>query len=138
MTVQNLQATQAHEQSTVTTTSFEGVEYCLGPATAQKISFQPSRPWNGFFGGLKGDLCACTVIDYYKDHFDKEDIAIITSEFTRRDDVWTPAFLEGEASCYHEIATESCLQYDTSQQSSYSKGPKVRNYALRKMGFTFF
>ena len=138
MTVQNFRAMKTHEQSAVTITSFGGIEYYLGPATAQIISIRPSRPSDGFFGSLKGDLRACTVIDHYKDDFNKDDIAVVSSEFAQRDDVWTPAFLEGEASSYYEIATESCLQYDTSQQWSYSRSPKVRDYELRKMGFTFF
>ena len=137
-TVQHFQAMQAHGQNTTTITSFGGIEYYLDPAAAQAISFQTPRPSNGFFDSLKGDLHACTVIDYLRDHFNEEDLAAISSDFALRDDVWTPAFLEGEASCHYEIATESCLQYDTSQQSSYSKRPKAPNYALRKMGSTFF
>ena len=118
--VPNIQAMQTHGQGITTITSFggiEGIEYYLDPAAAQVISFRPSRP-SDIFGSLQGDLCACTVVNYSKDHFDKENLAAISSEFALRDDVWTQAFLEGEISCHYEFVAENCLQYDTSQQPS--------------------
>ena len=133
----SIQAAQAHGQGTTIITTFEGIEYCLDPAAAQVISFKPSRPSDGFFSSLNEDLRPCTVINYSKDQPNKKELNAIISKTALHDDVWTPAFLEGETNCSHEIAREDCLQYNTSQQSSFFNHLKLRNYGLRKMGSIF-
>ena len=137
-TVQTFQLMQAHGHCTRIIMSFGGTHYCLDPAAAQRISFQPSRPSIGLCDSLKEELHACTVIDRFKDHFNQEDLAAISFDLARYDDVWSPPFLEGEAGCCYKTATEIYLQYDTLQQSSYFKRPNLPNYALREMGPTFF
>ena len=103
--VPSIQAAHAHGQITTTFTSFGGIEYYLDPAAAQVISFQPSRPSDGFFGSLKGDLRPCTVVHQSKDYLDKEDLDAFTLDLALHDDVWTPAFSEGKTSCRYEMQT---------------------------------
>ena len=104
-------ATQAQGQRTTIIASFGGIKYYVDPAPVQVISFQPSRPSDGFFSSLNGDLRPCTVIDNSNDHLNKEDLDTITSNLALHDDVWTPAFLEGETSRRHKFAIEcDCLQ----------------------------
>ena len=109
--VRDSQAAQAHGQSTSILAIFGGIRYYVDPAPAQVISFQPSRPSDGFFSSLKGDLRPCTVIDYSNDHFDKHDLDNIISNVALHDDVGTSAFIKGETSCRHQSAIQfDCLQ----------------------------
>ena len=94
--VRHSQATQAQGHSVTTIASFGGIKYYVDPKPAQVISFQPSRPTDGFFGSLNGDLRPCTVIDDSIDHLNMEGLGNIASFFAHYDDVWTSAFLEGE------------------------------------------
>ena len=111
MNVRDSQATQAQGQSTTIFASFGGIKHYVDPAPAQVISFRPSRPSDGFFSSLNGELYPCTVIDNSNDHLNNEDLDTITSNFALHDDVWTPAFLEGETSRSHKLAIEfDCLQ----------------------------
>ena len=109
--VRDSQATEAHGQSTSIIACFKGIKYYVDPAPAQVISFQPSRPSDGFFGSLSEDLRPCTVIDYSKDHIKQQDLDNIISNIAVYDDVWTSAFMEGETSRRHKFAPEfDCLQ----------------------------
>ena len=109
--VRDSQATQAHGQSTSIIASFGGIRYYVDPTPAQIISFQPSRPSDGFSSSLKGDLRPCTVIDYSNDHFNKLDLDNVVSNVALHDDVWTSAFMKGETSRRRQSAIEfGCLQ----------------------------
>lgn len=83
--------------------TFGEIHYYLDQAPAHVISFQPSRPLDGLFRCLKGDVLPCTVIDWSKDQLSKEDLIAIGARCVSHDDVWTPIFLAGETSCRHEI-----------------------------------
>lgn len=114
--VPSIQAAHAHGQITTTITSFGGIDYCLDPAAAQVISFQPSRPSDGFFGSFKGDLRPCTVINQSKDYLDKEDLDAFTFDLAPHEDVWTPTFAEGKTSCRYEM--QSRIAYDMTRLNS--------------------
>ena len=110
--VRNSQAAQAHGQSTsIIIASFGGIQYYVDPTPAKLISFRPSRPSDGFFNSLNGDLGPCTVIDYSNDHLNKQNLDNIISNIALHDDVWTSAFTQGETSRRHQSAIEfDCLQ----------------------------
>ena len=94
-----------HGQNIVAIATFGGIEYYLDQTSAEIITFQPSRPSSGLFSGLNGDLFPCTVINWSKDHFNKEDLDAISAKFALHDDVWTQAFLQSETS-WREIPTQ--------------------------------
>lgn len=97
--MQRLQTTENfrfYEQST--TIVIGEIEYYIDQAPAHVITFQPSRPLDGLSRGLKGDLRPCTVTDWSEDQLNKENLDSISAKFALHDDIWTPAFLEGENS----------------------------------------
>lgn len=98
---------RAYGQCTTVVTTFGGIEYYIDQAPAQVITFQSPRS-DGHFSSLKGDLLPCTVIKWSEDQLDKEDLDATSAKFALHDDVWQPAFLEGETSCRHGIAIENC------------------------------
>ena len=130
--VPSVQATQAHGQSATIITSFGGIEYYVDPAAAQVISFQPCRPSDGFFGSLKGDLHPFTVINQSKESIDKEDLDALTFDFALRDDVWTPAFSEGETSCRYEMQSRSAYNMTLLNSRHNPNTPDFKNMASAK------
>ena len=109
--VRDSQATQAQEHSVTTIASFGGIKYYVDPKPVQVISFQPSRPTDGFFSSLNGDLRPCTVIGTSDELLNVEGLGTYSSFYARYDDVWTSAFLEGERNRRHKYAIEfGCLQ----------------------------
>lgn len=97
--VQETHDSKVYQQHTNTVITFGGIDYYLDQAPAHVISFQPSKPADRLSDGLQQNLLPCTAINWSKDQLDKEDLDAISAKFVLRDDVWTPAFLEGEASC---------------------------------------
>ena len=94
-----VQTTEKFRECEQSTTVVVGeIEYYLHQVPAHVITFQPSRPLDGLFSGLKGDLRPCTVTDWSEDQLNKEDLDSISAKYALHDDVWTPAFLEGENS----------------------------------------
>ena len=67
--------------------TFGEIHYYFDQAPAHVISFQPSRNSAGLFGGFKGDVLPCTVIDWSKDQLSKEDLISISARFISHDDV---------------------------------------------------
>ena len=109
--VRDSQATQAQGHRVTTIASFGGIKYYVDPKPIQVISFQPSRPTDGFFSSVNRDLRPCTVI-CSSGHLNIDGIPTV---YARLDDVWTSAFLEGETNRRHKFAIEfDCLQQDTS------------------------
>ena len=107
--VPEIQATHGSKfygQSNTFVGTFGEIHYYLDQVPAHVISFQPSRPSDGLFGGLRGDVLPCTVIDWSKDQLSKEDLIALCARFVLHDDVWTPVFLAGETSRHHEITVE--------------------------------
>ena len=102
-TVPNIQAKHdsrlSHQTSTATIITVGEVEYYLHHAPAHVLSFHPSHPSRQLFLGLDQDLLPCTVIDWSKDQLNKDDLEALTANFALHDDVWTPAFLQGETRC---------------------------------------
>ncbi len=137
---------EAHGHKITTIASFGDNEYYLDPAAAEVISFQPSPPWHDFFDSLEGDLHPCTVINRSKDQLDNEDFHIITSDFTLHDDVWTPAFLEGETSYRLKVALGGVAYPMTPHNSRHTTiilyfetllCAKRRSYFLGSTAFSF-
>ena len=114
--VRDSQATQVHGQCTSIIASFGGIKYYVDPTPAHVISFQPSRPSDGFFSSFKGDLRPCTVLDYSNDCSNRQDLdKIISNVDLHDDDVWTSAFMMGKTSRRHKSAIEfDCLRQDAS------------------------
>ena len=113
--VRDSQATQTQGHSVTTIASFGGIKYYVDPEPAQVVLYQPARPSDGFFSSLNGDLRPCTVIICSANNHTRESLTNITSVFSNLDDVWTPAFYEGETSRRHTLAIEfNCLQEDAS------------------------
>ena len=109
--VRDSQATQAQGHSVTTIASFGGIKYYVDPKPVQVISFQPSRPTDGFFSSINGDLRPCTVISSSDESLNMERLDAIPAFFTHFDDVWTSAFLEGETNRRHQYAIGfDCLQ----------------------------
>ena len=109
--VRDSQATQTQGHSVTTIASFGGIKYYVDPEPAQVILYQPDRPSDGFFSSLNGDLRPCTVIACSDDSHTRESLVNVNSFFSQFDDVWTPAFYEGETNHRHKLAIEfDCLQ----------------------------
>ena len=109
--VRDSQATQAQGHSVTTIASFGGIKYYVDPKPVQVISFQPSRPTDGFFSSSNGDLRPCTVISSSDESLNMERLDGIPAFFAQIDDVWTSAFLEGETNRRHQYAIDlDCLQ----------------------------
>ena len=106
--IQATRESRAYGRINTVIVTFGDFEYYVDQSSAHVITVQPSRPLDGIFTGLKGDLLPCTVIDWAKEQLKKEDLNAISANFALRDDVWTPAFLESETSRRHEIAFENC------------------------------
>lgn len=116
--VRNMQAThdlENDERSTTIITSLGGIDYYLDGSAAVVIFSQLLRPSNAFSNSIEGDLRPCTVVDWSKDHLNKEDLSAISSKYTVHDDVWTPAFLEGENILSDKNSIGNCLQHVSSQ-----------------------
>lgn len=106
--IQETHDSKVYQQRTTTVITFGGIDYYLDQAPAHVISFQPSKPTDRLSNGLQENLLPCTVINWSKDQLYKEDMDAISAKFVLRDDVWTPAFLEGEASRRTKTATKDC------------------------------
>ena len=102
--IQGTHASKTDGQINTGLVTFGEIEYYLDQAPAEIISFRASHPWEWLFSSCQGDILPCTVIDWSTDQLKKADLDAISTDIALRDDVWTPAFLEGETSCHHEIA----------------------------------
>ena len=107
--IQGIHRSVIHEKNTTITKTFGDAEYLLDQIAVPLLSFRRSRSLNGFSNSLKGDLRPCTLINWGEEDSDKQDLDAIISNFTVHDDVWTPAFLDGETRFSHEKALEHCL-----------------------------
>lgn len=107
--IQGIHRSVIHERNSTITKTFGDAEYLLDQIAVPPLCFRCSRSLNGLFNSLKGDLRPCTLIKRREEDSDKQDLDAIISNFTVHDDVWTPAFLEGETSFSHEKALENCL-----------------------------
>ena len=131
--IQATHGLQSHGKDSTVIKTFGEIDYHLDQAAAEVISFQPSRPSDGFFGSHNRDVLPCTVVNWSNEHFSKKDLDAITAKYALHDDVWTPAFLQGEANNCHEVGIGHCLQCDKLQQLSYSNRTRKRRYVSRKI-----
>lgn len=79
-----------------------GIDCYLHQGPSHHLTSLPSQTQNSTGFNASRDLYPCSVINWSKGRFDKENLNAISAELAHHDDVWKPAFLEGEISTCHD------------------------------------
>lgn len=90
-----------HNERIINIFTFGGVEYYVHQAPSHRLTFQPSPKQSLTGYDSLRSLYPCSVVNWSEGRFDKDNLNAISAELDFYDDVWTPAFLDGE--------TSSCL-----------------------------